>query len=275
MPFDKVVDSAKLDAEMAATAAAIRAKTGKTDTIPWEDQTGFAGELNALVSVEQATPSISVSSGGLITASAEQAGGIVPAGTKSATQQLSTQAAKTVTPSTSNQTAVAKGKYTTGAVTVKGDANLKAANILKGVSIFGVSGSLELPKIARGTVTIGNYGILNGTVTVSGLGFKPSFIIMYVSPDIVNNWEQYENYAPWDGVALYTIYADGETQTVCPEMGEEPNYDEETGEEWTYEYVSAYVAGNLGITPTNDGFTIAAVNSIALWEHPAQYIAIG
>jgi hypothetical protein len=36
----------------------------------------------------------------------------------SATQQLSTQAAKTITPSTSSQTAVASGKYTTGAITV-------------------------------------------------------------------------------------------------------------------------------------------------------------
>lgn len=55
------------------------------------------------------TPSINVSSGGLITASANG---------KSATQQLTTQAAKTVTPSTSSQTAVASGRYTTGTVTV-------------------------------------------------------------------------------------------------------------------------------------------------------------
>lgn len=66
----------------------------------------------------QATPSISVSSSGLITASATQAAGKVAAGTKSATRQLTTQAAKTVTPTTSTQTAVAAGRYTTGAVTV-------------------------------------------------------------------------------------------------------------------------------------------------------------
>lgn len=94
-----------------------------------------------LAEVTQATPSISVSSGGLITASATQSGGIVTAGSKSATQQLPTQAAKTVTPGTTNQTAVASGRYTTGAVTVKGDANLKAENIAEGVSIFGVDGT--------------------------------------------------------------------------------------------------------------------------------------
>lgn len=94
-----------------------------------------------LTEVEQATPSISVSSGGLITASATQSGGIVAAGSKSATKQLTTQAAKTVTPGTTNQTAVASGRYVTGDVVVAGDANLKAENIAKGVSIFGVTGT--------------------------------------------------------------------------------------------------------------------------------------
>lgn len=99
--------------------------------------------VNAMPTATQATPSISVSSGGLITASATQTAGYVSAGTKSATKQLTTQAAKTVTPSTSNQTAVANGVYTTGAVTVAGDANLVAGNIKSGVSIFGVAGSYE------------------------------------------------------------------------------------------------------------------------------------
>ena len=93
-----------------------------------------------LPEVTQATPTISVSSGGLITASATQSGGIVAAGSKSATQQLPTQAAKTVTPGTTNQTAVASGRYTTGDVVVAGDANLVPENIAEGVSIFGVTG---------------------------------------------------------------------------------------------------------------------------------------
>lgn len=94
-----------------------------------------------LAEVEQAKPSISVSSGGLITASATQSGGIVEGGSNSATQQLPTQGAKTVTPGTTTQTAVASGRYTTGDVDVAGDANLKAENIAEGVSIFGVSGT--------------------------------------------------------------------------------------------------------------------------------------
>ena len=104
--------------------------------------------VNAMTTATQATPSISVSSAGLITASSTQSAGYVSAGTKSATKQLTTQAAKTVTPTTSNQTAVASGRYTTGAITVKGDANLKADNITQGVSIFGVAGANPYEKNA-------------------------------------------------------------------------------------------------------------------------------
>lgn len=91
--------------------------------------------------VEVATPTISVSAAGLITATAEQQEGYVPGGTKSSTKQLTTQAAKTVTPGTTNQTAVASGRYTTGDVKVAGDANLVPENIAEGVSIFGVAGT--------------------------------------------------------------------------------------------------------------------------------------
>lgn len=57
-----------------------------------------------------------VSSSGLVTTSVTKTG-LLKEGT-STSLQLSTQAAKTVTPSTSAQTAVAAGKYTTGAVKV-------------------------------------------------------------------------------------------------------------------------------------------------------------
>ena len=67
----------------------------------------------------QATPSISVNSTtGVITATSTQIAGYVTSGTKSATEQLTTQAAKTVTPTESEQTAVAANVYTTGVVKV-------------------------------------------------------------------------------------------------------------------------------------------------------------
>lgn len=94
-----------------------------------------------IAEVEQATPTISVSSAGLITAAYTQRSGIVSGGTKKATRQLDVQAAKTVNPGTSNQVAVASHTYTTGEVVVGGDTNLIPENIREGVSIFGVTGT--------------------------------------------------------------------------------------------------------------------------------------
>ena len=93
-------------------------------------------------SVEQATPVISVSSDGLITASAVQAAGVVSAGTKTATEQLPVQTAQTITPGVTDKT-IKSGTYLTGAQTIKGDANLVGNNIRSGVSIFGVNGTLS------------------------------------------------------------------------------------------------------------------------------------
>lgn len=131
-------------------------KIGDIIDVPDLSNPGAAGDLRSgkqlvgadgsivtgtLPEVKQATPTISVSSGGLITASATQSGGIVEGGSNSATQQLPTQGAKTVTPTTSEQTVVASGRYTTGDVKVAGDANLVPENIAEGVSIFGVNGT--------------------------------------------------------------------------------------------------------------------------------------
>lgn len=57
------------------------------------------------------------------------------------TGTIQSQAAQTITPGTSNKTIVA-GKYLSGVQTIKGDSNLKADNIKRGVSIFGVSGNV-------------------------------------------------------------------------------------------------------------------------------------
>lgn len=62
------------------------------------------------------------------------------------------QAAQTITPGTVNQT-IPSGRYLTGAQTIKGDADLIAANIKSGVEIFGVTGTMEEgPTIYAGTV---------------------------------------------------------------------------------------------------------------------------
>ena len=68
------------------------------------------------------------------------------------TGNIQSKAAATYTPTTSDQT-IAADQYLSGAQTVKGDANLVASNILSGVTIFGVSGSLALPNISQDSTT--------------------------------------------------------------------------------------------------------------------------
>lgn len=132
-----------------ATAIPADILSGKTAYVNGSKVTG------TIATVTQATPSISVNSSGLITASSNQDAGYVTAGTKSVTSQLTTQAAQTITPGTSDKT-IASGRYLTGTQTIKGDANLVAANIKSGVSIFGVAGSLT-----SGITT--EYVVKNGT----------------------------------------------------------------------------------------------------------------
>ena len=91
--------------------------------------------------VIQPAPTISVEANGLITATHNQESGKVMGGTEQATHQLTTQSGTTITPGTSQKTAVPSGRYTTGNVYIAGDANLKASNIKSGVSMFGVMGT--------------------------------------------------------------------------------------------------------------------------------------
>lgn len=70
----------------------------------------------------------------------------------SLTASVTTKAAATITPGTSNQT-IASGTYLTGAQTISGDADLVAGNIKSGVTIFGVAGSLSAATISQDGVT--------------------------------------------------------------------------------------------------------------------------
>lgn len=74
--------------------------------------------IDAMPTATQATPSISVSSSGLITATATQSAGYVEEGIKSATQQLTTKGATTITPTDEEQIAVSAGTYVTGDIKV-------------------------------------------------------------------------------------------------------------------------------------------------------------
>lgn len=59
------------------------------------------------------------------------------------TGTMPTQGGATYTPGTADKTLVSANRYVTGNIVMKGDANLKAANIKKGVKILGVTGTYE------------------------------------------------------------------------------------------------------------------------------------
>lgn len=151
--------------------------------------------VKAVATATQATPTITVGSGGKITASSTQSAGYVSSGTKTATKQLTIQSTKTWTPGTSNQT-IESGRYITGTQTILGDTNLVPGNIKDGVSIFGVLGSFVgsgdsgssggsgggLPdgftSLATGTVTFSDAGSAYDPTIEHGAGFIPNFFFV-------------------------------------------------------------------------------------------------
>lgn len=128
---------------MSEIGDAIRSKTGKTSKILPADMPNEIMEIptGPTEIIEQATPTISIDAEGLITAKSIQDEGYVSGGIKTATLQLSTEKAKTITPSRNRQTAISAGKYATGKIVVAGDANLVPQNIQNGITIFGVTGT--------------------------------------------------------------------------------------------------------------------------------------
>lgn len=119
--------------------------------------TKLIGSASTPATTITANPTISVNASGLITASVSGSKSVTPtvsagyvssgtSGTVSVnggnTQQLTTQTAQTIMPTTSDQT-IASGKYLTGTQTILGDQNLVAGNIKKDVVLFGVTGTLE------------------------------------------------------------------------------------------------------------------------------------
>jgi len=99
-------------------------------------------------------------------------------GSGKVTQSISTKGAATYTPTTSDQI-IAAGQYLSGAQTIKGDANLVAANIKSGISIFGVTGSYQTPvikSIQRGSYTFDDT-TSSVNITISAVDLNAAIVL--------------------------------------------------------------------------------------------------
>ena len=100
--------------------------------------------------------------------------GYISAGTAgnssvSLTASVTTKAAATITPGTTNQT-IASGTYLTGTQTISGDADLVAANIKQGTQIFGVTGSYTSDATAAASdIVSGETAYANGSKITGSL----------------------------------------------------------------------------------------------------------
>lgn len=190
------VNGEKITGTIATKTSSNLTASGSTVTIP---AGYYASDASKSVSITtQATPSISVSSSGLITASATQSAGYVSSGTKSKTKQLTTKAATTITPTTTDQT-ISAGTYLTGKQTIKGDANLKAENIAEGVSIFGVRGSYTGDGVKFASGTSGTISRNTSdkytpryTININNIGFIPALLIVKIRITAAGYTHDYE-----------------------------------------------------------------------------------
>lgn len=167
MAADKLVDSAQLDGALTSTADSIRAITGKSNTIAWDEDDGFKNELDTIAvrsasnltvdgptvivpggyyrsnvsksvdsgSVVENTPTINNATG-VVTGSATVTEGYVTASNPSKALQLTTQEATTYNTSATDQT-IGANRWLTGDQTIKAvkTSGITADNIKSGTAV--------------------------------------------------------------------------------------------------------------------------------------------
>ena len=66
MALDKLVDSSQLDGALGSTADAIRAKTGESDSLTWDMDTGFSVPIGDIVTLDEGTDDANATSGDIL-----------------------------------------------------------------------------------------------------------------------------------------------------------------------------------------------------------------
>lgn len=161
-------DGVKYSGSIATKTGSDISATGDTVTVPagyyasQQTKAVSAGSATAPATISGSSASLSTGTNTLtlsktVSVTPSVTAGYVASGTAgnssvSLTASVTTKAAATITPGTSDQT-IASGTYLTGAQTISGDADLVAANIKSGVSIFGVDGSLTSAVVSQDAST--------------------------------------------------------------------------------------------------------------------------
>lgn len=127
-----------------------------TKSVSSGSATGPSSLSGSSATVSTGTNTLTLTKTNVTTTPTVSAGYVSSATASSATVALTasvtTKAAATITPGTSDQT-IAAGTYLTGAQTIAGDADLVASNIINGVQIFGVTGNVVLQNYYTGSST--------------------------------------------------------------------------------------------------------------------------
>lgn len=175
----------RTSSDLSASGATVTAPSGyyasaATKTISSGSATPAASISGTAATVTTGTNTLTLSK--TVSNTPQVSAGYVSAGTAgnsnvSLTANVTTKAAATITPGTTNQT-IASGTYLTGAQTISGDANLVAGNIKNGTTIFGVTGTYSgggssknvQAYFGRAQRTANSYGATNLTITVAKTG---------------------------------------------------------------------------------------------------------
>lgn len=155
-----VGDTVLVDASELVVGTYTVDNSGTIDVTYYESISVPSGSATAPASISGTAASVSTGTNTLtltktVSVTPTVTAGYVSSGTAgnssvSLTANVTTKAAATITPGTTNQT-IASGTYLTGTQTIAGDADLVASNIISTANIFGVQGSVVLQTYYTGS----------------------------------------------------------------------------------------------------------------------------
>ena len=76
MALDKLIDSGQLDSALSFTAEAIRAKTGESDNLTWDMDTGFSTDIGSIVTLDEGTVDADATSGDILNGKSAYVNGV-------------------------------------------------------------------------------------------------------------------------------------------------------------------------------------------------------